>query len=128
MKLKQIVLKDSIAKLFEAQTYFNAVCKLQNKDWQISSEELKKLLSHQEKSKSLELIVVLPNLKLPFKVDQTIPIQKFDVNTLEIDFSKTYVMVCQRGFNSYIATKMLKKKYPTLKVLSLFGGISNYNK
>ncbi|AUC21900.1 MULTISPECIES: HesA/MoeB/ThiF family protein [Polaribacter] len=128
MKLKPTVLKDKIAKLFEVQTYFDAVCELQNKDWQISSEKLKEQLSVGEQSRSLELIAVLPNLKLPFKVGQTIPIQEFDVDTIQVDFNKTYVMVCQRGFNSYKATKMLKKKYPTLKVLSLFGGISNYNK
>ena len=128
MKLKPTVLKDKIAKLFEVQTYFDAVCELQNKDWQISSEELKEYLSLEKQSKSLELIAVLPNLKLPFKVDQTIPIQEFNVDAIKIDLNKTYVMVCQRGFNSYKATKMLKKKYPTLKVLSLFGGISNYNK
>ncbi|MFQ3181665.1 MAG: transcriptional accessory protein Tex/SPT6, partial [Polaribacter sp.] len=38
-----------------------------------------------------------------------------------------YVMVCQRGLNSYRATEKMKKKYPDLKVLSLTGGISNYN-
>jgi adenylyltransferase/sulfurtransferase len=70
---------------------------------------------------------VLPNLKLPFKVDQTIPIDEFNVEKLEVDFTKTYVMVCQRGVNSYTAAKMLKNKYPALEVLSLTGGISNYN-
>ncbi|MGJ8759588.1 MAG: ThiF family adenylyltransferase [Polaribacter sp.] len=126
MKLKPTVLKDKIAKLFEVQAYFDAVCELQNKDWQISSEELKERLALQEQSKSLELIAVLPNLKLPFKVDQTIPIQEFDVEKMEVDFAKTYIMVCQRGINSYRATKMLKKKYPALNVLSLSGGISGY--
>jgi len=65
-------------------------------------------------------------LKLPFKVHQTIPIQEFDASTLNVDKEKTYVMVCQRGFNSYKATEQLKEKYPSLKVLSLTGGISNY--
>ena len=44
----------------------------------------------------------------------------------EVDFDKTYIMVCQRGFNSYRATEKLKKKYPDLKVLNLTGGISSY--
>jgi adenylyltransferase/sulfurtransferase len=75
---------------------------------------------------NLELIAVLPNLQLPFKVHQTIPIHEFDANTLKIDKEKIYVMVCQKGLNSYKATAQLKEKYPTLNVLNLTGGISSY--
>ena len=75
----------------------------------------------------LEIIAVLPNLELPFKVHQTIPIQQFDVNKITINEKKTYILVCQRGFNSYRATAKLKTKYPDLEVLSLAGGISSYN-
>jgi rhodanese-related sulfurtransferase len=60
-------------------------------------------------------------------VQQTIHINKFDADKIIIDSNKTYVMVCQRGLNSYRATEKMKKKYPDLKVLSLTGGISNYN-
>ena len=77
-------------------------------------------------NKNLEVIAVLENLKLPFKVDKTIPIHKFDAEKIEVDFNKTYVMVCQRGLNSYKATERLKKKYPDLKVLNLTGGVSSY--
>ena len=108
------------------QTYFDAACGTQNPDWQISPEELKLRLSDTERSRSLELIAVLPNLQLPFKVHHTIPIQEFDVEKIEVISDKTYVMVCQRGFNSYKATVQLKEKYPTLQVLNLTGGISNY--
>lgn len=123
MKLKPSVLKDKIATLFNIQTYFDAACTTQNSDFQISPSALKDKIG----SKHLELIAVLPNLKLPFKVDQIIPINEFNVGKLEVDFTKTYVMVCQRGVNSYTAAKMLKNKYPALEVLSLTGGISNYN-
>ena len=126
MKLKSIFTKDKIAKIFKAQTYFDLACASQNPDWQISSEELKKRLALHEEYKNLEIIAVLPNLKLPFKVNQTIPINEFDANKIELDKSKTYVMVCQRGFNSYKATEQLKKKYPEVEVLNLTGGISNY--
>ena len=51
---------------------------------------------------------------------------EFDVKKIEVNSDKTYVMVCQRGFNSYKATVQLKEKYPTLQVLNLTGGISNY--
>ncbi len=87
---------------------------------------LKEKLSFQAESRNLELIAVLPNLKLPFQVHQTIPIQEFDARTFEVDQNKTYVMVCQRGINSYKATKQLKEKYPALNVLNLTGGISSY--
>lgn len=124
MNLKATILKDKIAKIFKLQTYFDAACSVQNSDWQISSEDLRLKLNDSE----IELIAVLPNLKLPFNVHQTIPIHQFDVDQFDVDYTKTYVMVCQRGFNSYKATKLLKEKYPELNVLNLSGGISSYNK
>ncbi|WP_299015680.1 HesA/MoeB/ThiF family protein [uncultured Polaribacter sp.] len=122
MKLKPKVFKDKIAKLFKVQTYVDAACAGQNPDWQISPEKLKESLGDD----TLEIIAVLENLKLPFKVDKTIHINTFDADKLEVDFNKTYVMICQRGFNSYRATSKLKAKYPDLKVLNLTGGISSY--
>jgi len=122
MKLKPTFLKDKIAKIFKAQTYFDLACSNQNPDWQISSVELKEKLGDY----NLEIIAVLENLNLPFDVNQTIHINTFDAEKIEIDNSKTYVMVCQRGFNSYRAVSELKKKYPDLEVLSLTGGISSY--
>jgi adenylyltransferase/sulfurtransferase len=124
MNLKSTILKDKIAKIFKLQTYFDAACSVQNLDWQISSEDLRLKLNDSE----MELIAVLPNLKLPFNVHQTIPIHQFDADKFNVDYTKTYVMVCQRGFNSYKATKLLKEKYPNLNVLNLSGGISSYNK
>ncbi|WP_026775963.1 HesA/MoeB/ThiF family protein [Polaribacter sp. Hel_I_88] len=126
MKLKPTVLKDKIAKIFKVQTYVDAACAGQNPDWQISAATLKQQLADIKTSKSLEIIAVLNNLKLPFEVNQTIHINTFDAEKIEIDESKTYVMVCQRGLNSYRATERLKKKYPNLKVLNLTGGISSY--
>ena len=122
MKLKSVFTKDKITKLFDAQTYFDLACSSQNPDWQISTKALKKRIGEQ----NLELIAVLPNLKLPFKVDKTIPIQQFDATKIEVDYAKTYVMVCHRGFNSYRATEIMKKVYPELNVLNLTGGISSY--
>ena len=122
MKLKSVFTKDKITKLFKAQTYFDLACSSQNPEWQISPKTLKKRIGEQ----NLELIAVLPNLKLPFKVDKTIPIQQFDATKIEVDYAKTYVMVCHRGFNSYRATEIMKKVYPELNVLNLTGGISSY--
>ena len=126
MKLKPTILKENILKIFKIQTYFDAICATQNPDLRITSERLKELLLLSSEASKLELIAVLPNLKLPFKVQQVIPIQKFKVDEINIDFNKTYIMVCQRGINSYRAAKMLKNKYPALNVLSLSGGISGY--
>ena len=122
MKLSSNILKDEIVSLFNTQNYFDAACGTQNPDWQISPKELKNKIG----DPNLELIAVLPNLKLPFKVHQTLPIQEFDASTLNVDKEKIYVMVCQKGFNSYKATEQLKEKYPSLQVFNLTGGIRNY--
>jgi adenylyltransferase/sulfurtransferase len=122
MKLKSIFNKEKITKIFKVQTYVDAACANQNPDWQISPETLKSKLGDED----LEIIAVLNNLKLPFKVNQTIHINTFDAEKITVDYNKTYVMVCQRGLNSYRATQRLKKKYPDLKVLNLTGGISSY--
>ena len=122
MKLSSNILKDKMVSLFNTQNYFDAALGTQNPDWQISPKELKNKIG----DSNLELIAVLPNLKLPFKVHQTIPIQEFDTSTIEFDKDKLYVMICQRGFNSYKATEKLKEKHPTLQVFNLTGGISSY--
>ena len=122
MKLKSLFNKDKIAKIFKLQTYVDAACANQNLHWQIAPETLKEKLGDE----NIEIIAVLNNLKLPFKVHQTIHINNFDAAKIDVDFNKTYVMVCQRGLNSYRATERLKKKYPELKVLNLTGGISSY--
>jgi adenylyltransferase/sulfurtransferase len=122
MKLKSIFNKEKITKIFKVQTYVDAACANQNPDWQISPETLKSKLGDED----LEIIAVLNNLKLPFEVNQTIHINTFDAEKITVDYNKTYVMVCQRGLNSYRATERLKKKYPDLKVLNLTGGISSY--
>ena len=122
MKLKSIFNKEKITKIFKVQTYVDATCANQNPDWQISPETLKSKLGDE----NLEIIAVLNNLKLPFEVNQIIHINTFDAEKITVDFNKTYVMVCQRGLNSYRATERLKKKYPDLRVLNLTGGISSY--
>lgn len=122
MQLTSTFGKDKIVELFEKESYFDASCELQDKHLQISPRELQSKLQ----DKNLEIIAVLPNLKLPFKVHKTIPIDQFNAKEIPVDFSKTYVMVCQKGLNSYKATKMMKEEYPNLKVLNLTGGISSY--
>lgn len=126
MKVTPKVSKEEICKLFINTTYFDATCLVQKLDLQISVATLKEYLSVSKMAKKLQIIAVLPNLELPFSVDKTIPIQEFDATKVEVDYTKTYVMVCKFGLNSYKATLQMKEKYPTLKVFSLTGGINNF--
>lgn len=122
MKLTSNFTKEKIQEIFDSESYFDENCEVQNANWLISSAELKEKLLDE----NLEIIAVLPNLKLPFQVHQTIPIQEFDVAKIAIDNTKTYIMVCQKGLNSYKAISILKSHFPDLKVFSLAGGIENY--
>jgi len=122
MKLTSNFTKENIQEIFDSESYFDAKCEFQNPDWLISFSELNEKLS----SKNIEIIAVLPDLKLPFSVSQVIPIQDFSIEKIKIDFSKTYVMFCQKGLNSYKATSILKSHFPDLNVLSLAGGIENF--
>lgn len=126
MKFSSKIGKKKIQSLFKTLTYIDVTCENQLPMWQVSPDELKKILSDKQQSQNFILISVLPNLDLPFKVHQTIPIHEFDVDSFKVDAHKTYVMICQRGLNSYRATEQLKEKYPALNVLSLTGGIHNY--
>jgi adenylyltransferase/sulfurtransferase len=127
MKLQPKITSTEIQAIFENTTYYDASCDVQNPDWLISAGELKEALMSENLRKNMELIAVLPNLNLPFQVDKTLPIQELDADTFEGDDRTTYVMICQKGITSYKATKMLKEKNPSLKVLSLIGGISEYS-
>lgn len=122
IKLQPNVSNIKIGDVFERENYYDASCIAINPDWEISPKELKSRLGEP----NLELIAVLPNLNLPFQVNQTIPIQEFDVENFNIDFDKTYVMVCQRGKTSYSAVTLIKEKFPEVKAFSLAGGITAY--
>jgi adenylyltransferase/sulfurtransferase len=124
IKLKPTFSKKRIAVIFKNEDYFDIGCQVTDDELTISPLALQKLISTQ--NKTLEIIAVLPNLDLPFSVQQTIPINTFDAEQIDIDFTKTYVMVCQRGKNSLLATQKLKAAYPNATVLSLDGGISEY--
>jgi sulfur-carrier protein adenylyltransferase/sulfurtransferase len=113
-----------ISEIFKNESYFDASCETQKPDWLISSDELKKIMLDPERSRSVEIIAVLENLQTPFKVDKVVPISELE--TLHMDASKKYVMVCQKGITSYKATQFLKKRFPTSTILSLSGGINGY--
>ena len=123
VKLQPKILKDTITEIFNTTSYFDVNCDIQDADLLISSSQLKQIIT----DKNTKVIAVLPNLKLPFKVHQTILMQQFKTKKVLVDFNKTYVMVCQKGVNSYIAATLLKKAYPSVKVFSLLGGITEFN-
>lgn len=124
MKLKSIFSKEKIISIFEKEKYFDASCQVLNDELQMSASALENLILKQDNN--LEIIAVLSNLDLPFSVDKTIPIQEFDAKKIAFDSNKTYVMVCQKGKNSLVATQRIKEVHPNAKVFSLAGGISEY--
>lgn len=134
MKLHSSISKKEIESIFKNETYFDASCEVQNSDWLISSEELKKelslrafrLRSRQAPTKNLEVISVLENLDLPFKVDKTLTISQLQQNQFNPELNKEYVLVCKKGLTSYKATKLLKEKFPKVNILSLSGGINAF--
>ncbi len=128
MKLKQSFTKDIIQQVFKNESYYNANCEIQRKEWLISAKELRKKLAFGEASRGLHVISVIEDteMKLPFAVRKKIPLSKLEVTQLNFINKNEYVIVCQRGISSYTATQKIKKKYPNLKVLSLKGGITNY--
>jgi len=118
--------KQRIKYIFDKESYFDATCEVQNLDWLITSSKLKGLLSRKETSK-IRVISLLDKLeKHPFFVDDFSTIAR--IENLRINKNQTIVFVCQKGITSYKAVKLLKEKYPSIRMLSLVGGIANYPK
>lgn len=126
MKLQSLVSREEIQNIFDNQTYFDASCEVQNPRWLISAEELKKIVSDAERRRRVEIISVLENLLTPFKVDSIIAVKKINIEEFQIDISKKYVLVCQKGITSYKTTQILKERFPKATILSLAGGINDY--
>jgi len=118
--------KKRISAIFENESYFDASCEMQNPDWLISAEELKRIVLGTERSRSVEIISVLENLQTPFKVDKEIIFQNLNSEEFHIDLSKKLVFVCQKGITSYKATQILRERFPQADILSLAGGINDY--
>jgi len=118
--------KKRISAIFENESYFDASCQVQNPDWLISAEELKRIVLDTERSRSVEIISVLENLKIPFKVDKEISFQNLNSEEFHIDISKKQVLVCQKGITSYKAIQILKERFPKANIFSLAGGINDY--
>lgn len=123
MKLKKNKSLD-IKSIFENSEYVAETCENQDPALLISASELKEKIG----DAALEIVSVLNNSDefLPFKVDQKMPYNAFEVENFQPNFKKYYVIVCKRGITSYEVTLKLKEKYPLLSVVSLSEGIINY--
>lgn len=116
-----------ISQIFEKESYFDPSCEMQDISLLITAKELKELFIKKSKNE-IHLISVIEDIStsLPFQVHAKIPLSKLDANHLEFDKNVKHIIVCQKGFSSYMATQKIKEKYPDLEVLSLTGGIRNY--
>lgn len=125
MKLKNSFSKEKIQSIFEEESYSDFETEVQIKEFLITAERLKLKISNQEDFKIISVIENI-NTQLPFEVDFKIPLSKLDLEKLTIDKNETYIIVCNKGISSYIATERIKKLHPNLNVLSLENGISKY--
>jgi adenylyltransferase/sulfurtransferase len=128
MVLKNSFKKGKIRQLFETDTYFDAACEVQEQSLLISAKALRQKLSFGEASQKLHIISVIEDttIKHPFQVHQKIPLSKLDPMKQHYRSDNEYVIVCNKGISSYIATKKIKASYPDLNILSLKNGIINY--
>ena len=130
MKLKNTFTKEKIQSLFEKEEYTDVFCdpesyREQDEELLISAGDLKDKIANHE---SLKIISVIENIdtKLPFKADLKIPLSTFEIEKLEIENNREYIIVCNQGISSYIVVKRIKDAYPNLKVLNLKNGIIEY--
>ncbi len=125
MKLKNTFVKEKIRSLFEKENYTDLNCELQDEKLLISAVELKDKITNCE---NLKVISVIENIdtELPFKVDLKMPLSRLEIENIEIEEDKEYVVICNKGISSYTAVQRIKKAYPKLNILNLKNGIIDY--
>ena len=128
MKLKRSFSKGMIQKIFDAESYYDLNCEIQDETLLLTSETLKKELSNVTSNNNLKIISVIENMDtiFPFKVDIKLPYSEFQFDQIAFTTENKYVVVCNKGITSYDVVKRIKEKNPDLKVLSLRGGLLNY--
>lgn len=122
--LKRTVFKKEIAEIFERENYFDVRCKLQNPDWLITSHILKKKLKAPNSQLKIISVIEDESATYPFTIHQKTTLTALHDFVVEEDTA--YIMVCKKGITSYSATEFLKAKFPETSVLSLQGGLLNY--
>lgn len=127
MKLrpKNITSKLKISEDFEKESYKNAIPETPDV-LIISQTEFKELLS--ESRNTIKIISVLDDEpEVPFTIDENVPFYDIDVWLEELENkNQQYIMVCNRGNTSMMATLLFKEKYPDTNVLSLEGGVLGF--
>ncbi len=131
MQLKNTFTKEKVQNIFSIETYSDLPCHLeqyQDESLLISAKKLRNKLATGRTFEKLYIISVIEttDIEHPFLVDDRIPLSTLDVNEYTFDKNTNYVIVCNRGISSYIATQQIKTAYPDLNVLSLKNGIINY--
>ncbi len=116
--------KRRISKIFSKETYFDVGCEIQNPDWLISKEKMNTILVKEKRSQYQIISLIQKEQNYPFSVNEKVSIK--NIESITIDPKKEYIFVCKKGITSYKAVKILKEKYPSIKMLSLIGGILNY--
>ena len=128
MQLKNTIDKTAIQSLFNKESYADNNCLFQDQNLLISAQALREKLAANETSKNLQIISVIQDTSVthPFRVHQKIPLTHLNLDTQKFNTENEYIIVCQKGISSYIATQRIKEKHPNLKVLSLKDGIRNF--
>ncbi len=117
--------KRGILKIFKKEGYRDPSCEIQEEILLISADDFKQRMN--EDNVVVISVTEGQTLETPFKVTNEISISDFDVESLKIDTNKVYFIICKKGLLSYVATELLKEKYPALEVFSLKNGIENYS-
>ncbi len=125
LKPKNIATKQKISLDFEKESYKNTIPETPE-ELIISQTDFKELLS--ENRDAIKIVSVLDDEpEVPFKIDENVPFYDIDVWLEGVqDISKKYIMVCNRGNTSMMATLLFKEKYPETNVLSLEGGVLRF--
>lgn len=126
MKLKSTISKSNILEIFETETYFDASCELQNSEWLISADQLKRELLLDSTLKPLIISVIEEEVKYPFTVDKIISLVDLNKGSFKPEDNRKYVLVCEHGIKSYTAVSIIKEQFLAIEILSLVGGISKY--
>ncbi len=128
MRLQKQFDNSMLTSIFEASSYSDVTCEVQDPTLLISAKKLKEKLSDKTQKNRLQIISVIedPTTELPFEVQAKIPLSDLVEKDLNFSNMDKVVVICNRGISSYEATKRIRNHFPDLDVKSLEGGITEY--
>ena len=127
MKLQHKFEEHQILAIFEKENYEEAFCEV-DENLEISQEDFQQILNDNSREWKLISVIENTNQDLPFNVDEKAPLSDFDSwISRKFKRNENYILICNRGISSMIATTKLKEKFPTANALSLIGGIAAFN-